>query len=104
MRAFPAIFATKDRSMLAGQPDREQVSDRAQRRTRGPAQLFSLRREQSPAPLGLGQLAVHGDRALHRRPADRVGPDADPDLPDPRPAFPHGPCSATRHRCSVALL
>jgi hypothetical protein len=52
--------------VLSGQPHLEQVSERAQRRLPSASQLLGLRRQQSPALLGLAELTSHGRRALHR--------------------------------------
>jgi hypothetical protein len=70
--------------VLRGQPPREQLTERAQRCLLGGAQRSGLSGELLAALTGVGQVAVDGDRTADAAAADRVGPDADADLPPAR--------------------
>jgi len=73
--------------VLRGQPDLQQVPHRPQFGLTSSPELLRLRREQHAALFGVGELGVDRHRPVHRAAADRVRPEADPDLPAPGTAL-----------------
>jgi hypothetical protein len=65
------------------------------------ADLTGLRGQQRTGVLGVGEIAVHGARALDGPAAHRVRSDADPDLPRAGSTLPEGACATGCHPYSV---